>query len=414
MQTLTFTKKKAACPSLFLKAMSNTGNVSSRAPRASVRIELSSSALTHPPLRPDCNASERIRLWKPFSTQDHDNPTTTLGEVDIARVRTVLGEAYALSTRSTYGTGLLIFHLFCDQKGIGEELQAPVNPTVLSCFISSLAGTYGGSAVRNYVYGICAWHIVHSIPWKANDNELDALFKASSRLAPKTSRMKRKEPWTIAYLGKICQALNPDTPKDAAILACLTTAFWGAARLGEVTIPNLNSFDPSLHVKVSDVEFGVRDRNNLEETVIFLPWTKAAKEQGEKIFWAKQGGVVDPQAALENHLRVNNPPKDGHLFAFKHEQTTRPMTRYIFLTRINQIVTNKSLEKLPGHGIRVGATLEYLLRGVPFEVVKAKGRWQSDAFKHYLRNHAQIMAPYMQQNQAAHESVIRYTMPPAR
>jgi hypothetical protein len=226
--------------------------------------------------------------------------------------------------------------------------------------------------------------------------------------------MKKKDPWTIAYLDKICRALRPDVPKDAAILACLTTAFWGAARLGEVTIPKLDSFNPLLHVKASDVEFGVRDRNNLEETVIFLPWTKTARELGEKIFWAKQEGPADPQTALENHLKVNNPPKDGHLFAFKHGQTTRPMTKYTFITRINQIVAKESLPKLPGHGIRVGATLEYLLRGVPFEVVKAKGRWQSDAFKHYLRNHAQIMAPYMQQNPAAHETLIRYTMPPAR
>ena len=31
------------------------------------------------------------------------------------------------------------------------------------------------------------------------------------------------------------------------------------------------------------------------------------------------------------------------------------------------------LEPLQGHGIRIGATLEYLLWGVSFEVMKAKG-----------------------------------------
>ena len=202
--------------------------------------------------------------------------------------------------------------------------------------------------------------------------------------------------------------------KDAALYACITTAFWGTARLGEVTVPKLGSFDPTKHVKVSDVQHRVRDRNGLKETVIFLPWTKAAREKGEKIFWASQNGIVDPQAALANHLEVNKPPEDGHLFSFKHENTMRPMTRAILLTRVNKIVSEKQLKKLPAHGIRIGSTLEYLLRGVPFDVVKAKGRWQSEAFKGYLRKHAQIMAPYMQRDPTAYDTFVRYAMPPVR
>jgi hypothetical protein len=201
-------------------------------------------------------------------------------------------------------------------------------------------------------------------------------------------------------------------PKDATVLACLTIAFWGAARLGEVTVPNLKGFDPALHAKVSDIRHGVRDRNDLEETVIFIPWTKSSRERGENILWAKQDGSFDPHAALANHLAVNNPPPNHHLFAFKRKDIMWPMTRTIFLTRIAQIVKDNDLPKLPEHGIRVGATLEYLLRGIPFNVVKAKGRWQSKAFQGYLRKHTQIMAPYMQAQTKEFETFIRYSMPP--
>ena len=90
------------------------------------------------------------------------------------------------------------------------------------------------------------------------------------------------------------------------------------------------------------------------------------------------------------------------------------MTRSIFLTRIHKIVTDNNLPKLPGHGICIGSTLEYLLRGVPFDVVKAKGRWQSEAFKGYLRKHAQIMALYTQADPKTYETFVRYTMPPIR
>lgn len=277
-----------------------------------------------------------------------------------------------------------------------------------------MVGIYGGSTIRNYVYGVRAWHIIHGIRWKVNDNEIDSLFKAGKKLSPKEARRKQKQPWTIDHLEKICEALDKKNPKDAAILACLTTAFWGTARLGEVTVPKLDGFSPNKHVKVSDVQYGVRDRNNLEETVIFIPWTKIAKEEGENIFWAKQEGISNPEEALANHIRVNNPHKNAHLFSFKHENGLRPMTRSIFLTKINNIVTEKGLARLTGHGIRVGSTLEYLLRGIPFDVVKAKGRWQSEAFRGYLRKHAQIMAPYMQADPKSYENFVRYAMPPVR
>ncbi|KDQ55580.1 hypothetical protein JAAARDRAFT_85090, partial [Jaapia argillacea MUCL 33604] len=74
----------------------------------------------------------------------------------------------------------------------------------------------------------------------------------------------------------------------------------------------------------------------------------------------------------------------------------RPLTRTEFLKWLSSAATALGVESLKGHGIRIGATLEYLLRGVPFDVVKSIGRWSSDAFTLYLRQHAVIMALYMQ------------------
>ena len=147
-------------------------------------------------------------------------------------------------------------------------------------------------------------------------------------------------------------------------------------------------------------------------TAIFLLWTKVAREKGEDIFWAKQEGVVDPESALANHLNIKKPPPNAHLFSYRYQKGHRPMTRDSFLQRINKIADNKGLDKRPGHGIRVGSTLEYLLRGVPFPVVKAKGQWQSNTFRGYLCNHAQIMAPYMQAVPGTYETFVANAMPP--
>ncbi|KIJ60482.1 hypothetical protein HYDPIDRAFT_53896, partial [Hydnomerulius pinastri MD-312] len=74
----------------------------------------------------------------------------------------------------------------------------------------------------------------------------------------------------------------------------------------------------------------------------------------------------------------------------------RPLTRTEFIKRITAAAQKAELPELKGHGIRIGGTLLYLLRGVPFDVVKTMGRWSSEAFTLYLRQHAMIMAPYLQ------------------
>ncbi|KAF8148934.1 hypothetical protein B0H34DRAFT_736019, partial [Crassisporium funariophilum] len=102
---------------------------------------------------------------------------------------------------------------------------------------------------------------------------------------------------------------------------------------------------------------------------------------------------------------------------FSHIVTRRAikaLTKSKFLERVTKAARAANLDPLQGHGIRIGSTLEYLLRGMPFDVMKAKGRWASDAFLVYLRKHALILAPYIQAVPAVQESFIRYTMPPVR
>lgn len=106
------------------------------------------------------------------------------------------------------------------------------------------------------------------------------------------------------------------------------------------------------------------------------------------------------------------------MFAYKQytkgKVSYKPLTKSAFIKRLAVAAINAKLEPLTGHGIRIGATLEYLLRGVPFETLKVIGQWSSDAFTIYLRKHAQILAPYMQAVPELHGEFMRYTMPAVR
>ena len=57
--------------------------------------------------------------------------------------------------------------------------------------------------------------------------------------------------------------------------------------------------------------------------------------------------------------------------------------------------------------------MEFLLWGVPFDVMKALGCWLSDTFMLYLHQHVTIIAPYIQDHPILEEST-HYTMPRIR
>ncbi|KZP18963.1 hypothetical protein FIBSPDRAFT_744757, partial [Athelia psychrophila] len=72
------------------------------------------------------------------------------------------------------------------------------------------------------------------------------------------------------------------------------------------------------------------------------------------------------------------------------------LTKSEFMKCINSAATSISMEPLQGHGLHIGATLEYLLHGILFKTVKVIGRWSSDTFVLHLFQHAVILAPYLQ------------------
>lgn len=232
-------------------------------------------------------------------------------------------------------------------------------------------------------------------------------------MAPASSKKKKRCPCTPSFLKAVCAQLKIDSP-DAellhiAVYTCTTTCFYSAARLGEFTIPTLTGFNPLIHVKPSDV-LAFKDRAGLPTMSFFLSQTKSAVYR-ESVSWAAQSDETDPKAALESHLRINGPAPNGPLFAYKNKkEKATPLTKKKLIKVLTRAAKAANLEPLQGHGIHIGATLEYLIRGVPFEVMKAIGWWSSDAFYSYLSKHEQILVLYLQAVPSLHELFLRLTL----
>ncbi|KIJ12429.1 hypothetical protein PAXINDRAFT_82964 [Paxillus involutus ATCC 200175] len=369
------------------------------------------------PHRPHCPAKDRLRLWVPVSPSartSHPSSPDRISETALNRILEVIGASWADSTKELYGTGLLVFHFHCDLNDISEHERCPVSHTALLAFLSSCAGAYSGSTISNYAAGIRAWHLLHGHPWTVDQNELKLTLQGASRLAPRSSKRPKRPPMTINDIKTIRTFLNLDDPGDIAIYACMVIVFYSVARLGEFTVTAMSKFDPAKHVTRQNVAF-LTNQNGLPVIKIALPSTKCAPG-GEDVQCAPQKDCVsDPEAALRRHFHINPAPSSAHLFAWRHPKSgLRPLSRTHFISRITSIAKRCGLADLKGHSLRIGGTLFYLLKGIPFDVVKVMGRWAGEAFVLYLRHHALVLAPFLQANQPLLENFNRIAMPPVR
>ncbi|KAF8814184.1 hypothetical protein BYT27DRAFT_7250282 [Phlegmacium glaucopus] len=107
--------------------------------------------------RPHCLARDQLYKWKPACSceaVDTSGTPVDLSGQDLDRIQAVIGCAWSESTRETYGSGLLAFHVYCDSKGLPEEQRTPTSPVLISSFLASLAGAYSNKTLHNYVHGI--------------------------------------------------------------------------------------------------------------------------------------------------------------------------------------------------------------------------------------------------------------------
>lgn len=351
-------------------------------------------APTHSPLRPHCLAGDRLSQWLPSQARQKQN-TIILSSRTRSSIHRTLNASWHHTTKRTYGAGLTAFHVFCDKEQITESDRAPCSSDLLAGFVASLAGLYSGKTIRNYVAGVRAWHLMHRLPWQTDELELNRLLTGADKLTPPSSVRPPREPITVDYIATIREQLDISKPLDAAFYACLTIGFYSCIRLGEFTVPKASDFSSKIHVTNGNVHEEI-DRSGNLTTVIHLPWTKT-HIAGEDVSFAAQEGPTDPVSALINHRAINNPHEHHHLFAYKTTQGRMlPMTRNVFLNRLKHAASAAGLPCHSGHSIRIGSTLEYLLRGLSFETIKVLGRWKSDAFRAYLRKHGKILAPYLQ------------------
>jgi hypothetical protein len=397
--------------------------------------------------RPKVRCDQRLECWtSPYTWKTRESDGSLYPELASTLDRGIKVRAHSivLSTRSTYGSAILIYIVWTDLRSIPEHERFPTSTFLVCSWVADLAGSYSEGTVSTYVAALHVWHDVQAVPWRVDANILSRTITGCRHFKPPASKRAKRAPYTPDILCAILAHLDLLQPLDAAVWAVCCVAFFGQARLGELIVKS-GSYSPLTHpnrLALTQITTKFGDHvsvctrlispplTRVQASQLRLPRTKLVYEGGELIHWGKQlSERCDPDTAIANHFRVNSgAADDDHFFAYVTHPKKRkadknapapvyaPLTGAVFTKTINAAAKKAKITLPPSHAFRIGGTTEYLLRGTPFAVVQYLGRWQGPSFALYLREHAEVMAPYLgERDPDALDRMTRYLeIPPVR
>ena len=181
-------------------------------------------------------------------------------------------------------------------------------------------------------------------------------------------------------------------------------------------VPALSKFNPTKQINRAGLFF-MQNHQNLLVIKFSIPMTKTLPT-GEDVHCVPHilPSPLDPKTALDNHVRINVSNVESHLFAWRHPTgRLRPLSKKEVIKHIDSITkAHLNLLDLKGHSLHIGGTLFYLLKGVPFDVIKTMGQWSSKSFTLYLRHHTLVLAPFLQSQPDTLNNLRQYILPPVR
>jgi hypothetical protein len=131
------------------------------------------------------------------------------------------------------------------QKFTGtHSFQLPITEAMLEEFciwagrnaVTSNAGKISSLSLRKYIAGFKAWHVYHNTTFPiGNKTRMDLILKASSREDEKTTKGPQKRPVMFWHVTHLWSNLVHGDDFDKAVLDLAIVAFWGLARLAELT-----------------------------------------------------------------------------------------------------------------------------------------------------------------------------------
>ena len=250
--------------------------------------------------------------------------------------------------------------------------------------------------IKVYLSAVRFLHIEEGAgdPFKPSLPRLEYVLKGIKRCESQGGS-QRRERLSISpnMLKKIRAVWEPSAadPDITMLWAACCLAFFGFLRVGEMTVPGDEAYDPAVHLSRSDIAMDNPAAPSVMRVSIKQSKTDPFRK-GVDLFLGKTATELCPVAALLNYLVVRG-PEAGPLFRYKDG---RCLSRQRFVEAIKAALQQAGVEqvKYNGHSFRIGAATTAAARGIEDSVIKTLGRWRSLAYLCYVQIPRDQLASY--------------------
>ena len=207
-------------------------------------------------------------------------------------------------------------------------------------------------------------------------------------------RSKPRLPITPSILRKLRSVWekSEDAFNGRMVWAASGMCFFGFLRSGEVVVPDVSSFDPSVHLSEGDVSVDSRDRPSVLEVRIKASKTDVFRKGVTVVLGATRDELC-PVAAVLGYMAEPRPAQGSYPGPFFVFSNGSPLTREKFVKELRSGLRLAGIqaENYAGHSFRIGAATTAANQGLSDSLIKTLGRWESAAYMLYIRTPQSVL-----------------------
>ena len=294
--------------------------------------------------------------------------------------KVILRASLAASTWNAYKRAWDKFQVFSTQV-MQTKMQLPIPVADLLLYIACLHKE--GSSASTVASSLSALsHFQRMLGHQDNTKHfmvMKMIAGARNLSAPVAVRLPITAPVLMTLVRAIPLVFSHYYDRKL-LRAMLCLAFYAFLRIGEM-IPK--SFKVQAGVlQISDLHW----QNKKHEAMITLRKFKNSAKQGTQSFRLQENAgsnkFICPVHALRKYVKVRG-STPGPLFVSQN----KPILRKYFDTKLQTLLRFCGYDPkfYKGHSFRIGAATDAASRGLSDAQIRNLGRWQSDAFRKYIR-----------------------------
>ncbi|KAI7966082.1 hypothetical protein MJO29_001830 [Puccinia striiformis f. sp. tritici] len=303
--------------------------------------------------------------------------------------------AWSLNTLLGYNCAVKKFMIWKFQSGI-EDFRLPMTVLDIERFCLWAGRSFylvnnhkvNSQTIKKYLSGFKAWHDFHraTYPTVFRDR-LKLILKASAKVDATTIKRQKKPPILLRHLVWLTDSLSMGRPKEQAVSELAIIAFWGMARIGELTyLTGDGPLEREYFLLTTDVELIASDTGGyMLLTLLNAKTSTPGKNQTIRLHKLKN--MLCPVEAVSRRL-IEAGGFEASLFGYYEHGIRFHLTRAVTVGLIQTTLKKGGFDGLLGHSFRVGGASLRSALGVSDSNICVLGQWVLKCYELYIRRYS--------------------------